>query len=113
MVFPLLVMLMFAIIVVGQAIYMAATAQWAIERGVRELMISSQASGSALARDLEETVHRLSGLEVTVNYEEDGSGPLPVARMFTSVSIPIVVPFLPTYQFNYTVESYVPRPFEP
>lgn len=111
MVFPLLVVLMVGVTAMGQALYATSSAQWAIERSVRQLMIDPTVSGEDLAAAMETQIRELSGLNVTVTYEEDNSGPLPIGRTFTEVELPIVIPFIPSFTVRYGIESFVPRPF--
>jgi Flp pilus assembly protein TadG len=111
LVFPLLVVLMFGVICIGQAFYAVASSQWAIERSVRQLMIDRTTTHAEIEAEVRALLPRLRDLDVSVSFTDDNTGALPATRVLADFSHPIEVPFITRFNLQYRLQTTAMRPF--
>ena len=112
MVCPLLLILMFGMAGLGQALFTIGSIQWAVERSVRALMIDGSLTQFDLEQRVRDALHDLTDLEFTIHYTEDLSHGIPIVRVYTDITYRVDVPLIPEFSISYRVDTYVPRPFQ-
>ncbi|PWE18375.1 hypothetical protein DDZ18_01860 [Marinicauda salina] len=116
MITPVLVTLLVATIVFGNAFYTLSSVQWAMEETSRLLMLDGSLSEAQYERRLNALLGDINGMTidvtfVDVNYgTEDDPAELPVTRISADVSYPIEIPFVDGFTIDYTVQTEAPRP---
>lgn len=112
MVCPLLLILMFGMTGLGQALFSVASIQWAVERSVRALMIDGSLTQTDLEQRVRDSLRDITDIELQIHYTEDDSHGIPLVRVYTDVSYLVDVPLVPEFSIVYRVDTYVPRPFK-
>jgi len=109
--FPLLLLLMMGAIAIGQAFYTAASVQYAVERSARMLAVDADVTALQVEDQIKQTLGPLANIDVSIQFADDETNPITVARVWTSVDLPVSIPLFDTFNLHYDVETHVPRPF--
>ena len=110
MVCPLLLIMMFGMMGLGQALYTTSSVQWAVERSVRALMIDGSLTQTDLEQRVRDSLQDVTDFEFEIHYAEDDTLGLPVVRVYTDINYVVDVPLIPPFSIGYRVDTYVPRP---
>lgn len=107
---PVLVILLSATLLLGQAFYTANSLQWAVEKTTRDLMIDRHLTEAEFETRLRALVAELSDVEFTVVYASAIYGEIPVTQVTTSVVYPVQIPLVNPIELRYTIETHAARP---
>lgn len=107
---PVMIMLIIGILMLGVAYFHVSTIQWSFERAVRLAMIDSAVTVDDIEAAMADDLARIGSPDVDLTYTLDDSGAAPLAIITANFAIPLSIPFLPTYNLQYTIEDVVPVP---
>lgn len=113
MIFPLLIMLMLGVMLIGQAFFTVSSIQWAVEKAARELMIDPDATVAEIETRANELLAELTDATVALQYSQEMAGGFSVTRVATVVNYPLRIPLVPETEITYQIEVHVPRPYRP
>lgn len=108
LVFPVFASMLFGSIQMGLAYYTAGSVQHALERTARITMVDQDMSGSQVQAAFANQLAPFTDQNININYSVDTSGDIPIAIFTASYSHAFVIPFVPSFNVNFPVETRVP-----
>lgn len=113
MVFPLLIVLMLGVIMIGQAFFTISSVQWAIEKASRDLMIDPKRTGAQIEEKARGLLDSMSGVDFAITFADEADGTFPLTRVNADVRYSVSIPLVPSFELKYRIETLVPRPYQP
>ncbi|WP_160170905.1 TadE/TadG family type IV pilus assembly protein [Lutibaculum baratangense] len=113
MVFPLLLVLMFGVIMIGQAFFTISSVQWAIEKASREMMINPATTGDEIEAKAKALLGDITTADFAISFADEEPGTFPLTRLNAEVSYEVSIPLVPSFEIRYRIETLIPRPYQP
>ena len=110
LILPVFTMLVFATFEVGQAIYMRASVQWALDRAARVLAVDPDTTPGEVEAALNSYLVTAGAPDVEVTQVTETWAQVPVVRIRARYDHLVEGPFLPTFTLNFDFETLVPQP---
>jgi TadE-like protein len=108
---PALFALILGIVQVGMAIFSGSTVQYVVERVARTAIIDDTVTESDLQTMVNDELADFSdNIKATITYSVDSSGTVPIAHIQTTYVYPVQIPFVPSFDTHFTVDTYLPQP---
>ncbi|MCC5997005.1 MAG: pilus assembly protein [Oceanicaulis sp.] len=108
---PVFAVLLVAAVAFGQAFFVLGSAQWAVERTARELMIDGALTEAAFEQRLRELTGRFSAIDYEVVFAETLYGEVRVTEVQTVLRYPVRLPGFEPIWIDHRVEVHAPRGF--
>ncbi|KAA5803458.1 hypothetical protein F1654_06530 [Alkalicaulis satelles] len=106
---PVFAVLLMAAAAFGQAFFVVGSAQWAVERTARELMIDGALTEAAFEERLRELTSRFSAIDYDVSYSDILYGEVRVTEVSTMLRYPVRLPGFEPIWIHHRVEIHAPR----
>ncbi len=108
LIFPVFSSMLFGTIQMGLAYYTAGSVQFALERTARITMVDQDMSGAQVQAAFADQLSTFTDEDIGINYTVDSSGDIPIAIFTASYTYHFIVPFVPTFDITFPVETRVP-----
>jgi Flp pilus assembly pilin Flp len=108
LVFPVFAAMLFGSIQMGLAYYTAGSVQHALERTARITMVDQDMSGSQVQAAFADQLAPFTDQNISINYTVDTSGDIPIAIFTATYSHEFIIPFIPSFDIAFPVETRVP-----
>lgn len=105
---PVFFTMMFGTIQIGIAYYYAGSVQFALERTARITMVDQDMSQGEVQAAFANELANFTNQTVDVSYSVDDSGDVPIGQFAATYVHEIVVPFIPSFEVSFAVETRVP-----
>jgi Flp pilus assembly protein TadG len=110
LVLPVLLMMTFGAIELGDAYWKRASVQWALERAGRIVAVKPNATAAEVEAALNAHLVAAGSPEVIVTQVTDTWAEVPITRIRARYDHVIDGPLLPTMTLNFDFETFVPHP---
>ena len=110
MVAPVLFTVLFGTFQLGWAYHCASTVQFALERGSRILMINANANASDVETAMNHYISQAAGVDFDVALQQVTVNGNPFTRATATYHHTVDIPFVPTFDLNFTSVQVVQRP---
>ena len=110
LILPVFTMLVFATIEVGQAIYMRASVQWALDRAARVLAVDPDTTPGQVEAALNSYLVSAGSPDVEVTQIMENWAQVPIVRIRARYDHVVEGPFIPSFTLNFDFETLVPQP---
>ena len=108
LVMPAFCTMVFGTAQMGMAFYNAGTVQYALERTARMVMVDQDMTAGQVQAAFAAQIRHMINENVPVTYSIDSSGTVPVAQLSAAYVHHFIIPFIPTFNITFDVESRVP-----
>jgi hypothetical protein len=108
LVFPVFASMTFGSIQMGMAYYTAGSVQHALERTARITMVDQDMSSSQVQSAFATQLSPFTDQNISINYSIDTSGDVPIAIFTATYTHEFVIPFVPSFDVTFPVETRVP-----
>jgi hypothetical protein len=105
---PVFFAMTFGTMQVGIAYYYAGSVQFALERTARITMVDQDMSEGEVQAAFANELAAFTNQDVDVNYSVDDSGDVPIGQFTATYVHQVVVPFVPSFELSFDVETRVP-----
>ena len=108
LVFPVFASMTFGSIQMGMAYYTAGSVQHALERTARITMVDQDMSTSQVQAAFATQLSPFTDQNIPINYTVDTSGDVPIAIFTATYTHEFIIPFVPSFDIAFPVETRVP-----
>jgi|CXWL01.1.fsa_nt_gi Flp pilus assembly pilin Flp len=108
LILPVFASMLFGTIQMGLAYYTAGSVQFALERTARITMVDQDMSGAQVQAAFDDQLSTFTDEDIGINYTVDSSGDIPIAIFAASYTHHFIIPFVPTFDITFPVETRVP-----
>lgn len=108
LVFPVFASMAFGSIQMGMAYYTAGSVQHALERTARITMVDQDMSSTQVQSAFATQLAPFTDQNISINYSVDTSGDVPIAIFTASYTHEFIIPFVPSFDITFPVETRVP-----
>jgi Flp pilus assembly protein TadG len=105
---PMLLALLFAIIYVGKMYLDTQTLQGAVESAGRMIVLNSGTTHDQLQTAIQNQLGVIGSPTITVSYTTTIVSGQSMGHLAATMTRTYMVPFITTYNMNYTADTYVP-----
>jgi Flp pilus assembly protein TadG len=105
---PVFFAMLFGTIQMGIAYYYAGSVQFALEKTARLTMVNQDMSAGQVQAAFANELATYTDEDVDISYTVDNSGAVPIAEFSATYTREIIIPFVPSFDVSFDVETRVP-----
>lgn len=113
LVLPIFASMLFGTIQMGLAYYTAGSVQYALERTARLTMVDQDMTANQVQAAFANELETFTDQNISISYSVDDSGDVPIAIFAATYEHHFVIPFVPTFDVEFPVETRVPLEPDP
>lgn len=107
---PVFLVIVFAVLQISIAFHKGNTAQWAVKKAARQLLVNDDLDEDGLQEIVNEHLTSLGeDLTIDIAYTVDESGTVPIGRITATYTHQIVVPAVSTFTARFPIDVSVPH----